>query len=93
MLTEARFTLHACPSPPDPTKLDLQWVLREAFRRVDIRNIEAATAGTKSRPFSEYAWHTELFPLIKAITNKAYPSLLYRCDYAAPIVEAQADHP
>ncbi|CAL8471119.1 g10661 [Coccomyxa elongata] len=78
MLMEARFTLHACPSPPDLTKLDMQWVLREAFRRVDIRNIKAATAGAKSSPFSEHVWHGELLPLIKAIINKAYPTLVYR---------------
>lgn len=78
MLMEARFTLHACTPPPDPNKLDMQWVLREALRRVDVRNIKAATAGAKSSPFSEHVWHAELFPLIKAIINKAYSWLPYR---------------
>lgn len=51
----------------DPTTLDMTWVLREAFQRIDIHNIEAAAARTKSKPFSEYIWHGELFPLMKAI--------------------------
>ncbi|CAL8471068.1 g10610 [Coccomyxa elongata] len=78
MLMEARFKLQARPPTPNRTELDMQWVLREAFRRVDIRNIKAATAGAKSSPFSENIWHGELFPLIKAIINKAYSWLPYR---------------
>lgn len=78
MLAAARFGLDSCPAPPDPTTLNMTWVLREAFQRIDIHNIEAAAARTKSKPFSEYIWHGELFPLMKAIVNKAYPSLCYR---------------
>lgn len=78
LLAEARFRLDSCPEPPDPTMLDMTWVLREAFQRIDINNIEAAAAHTKSKPFSEYIWHGELFPLMKAIVEKAYPFLCYR---------------
>ena len=79
MLSEARFGLDACPSPPDPrARLDMTWVLREAFQRIDIHNIEAALARTISKPFSECVWHGELFPLMKAVVNKAYPFLCYR---------------
>lgn len=78
MLAEARFGLESCTAPPDPTKLDMTWVLRESFQRIDIHNIEAAAARTKSEPFSEYIWHGELFPLVKAIVNQACPSLCYR---------------
>ncbi|EIE26926.1 hypothetical protein COCSUDRAFT_59427 [Coccomyxa subellipsoidea C-169] len=85
MLAEARFGLDSCPAPPDLTTLDMAWVLREAFQRIDIHNIEAAAARTKSKPFSEYIWHGELFPLMKAIVYKAYPSLCYRV-----ITEARA---
>ena len=78
MLTEARFGLETCPTPVNPFELDMRWVLTEAVSRVDMRNITAPAAQTVLKAFSEYAWQGELFPLIRALVDRAYPHLCYR---------------
>lgn len=78
LLSEARFRIVDCPSPPDAAIVDMAWVLREAFQRVDLASVEAAAARALADPFSEFVWQWELFPLLKAVLHQAYNCYRWR---------------